>query len=292
MPDAAVDLSSAHETTDGSNTQLLYGSNVVSAVLFAKKRTCLRLFTFGESPQKNKILSMARAQSLDIIEVDNKGVLNNFTNNRPHNGIVVECTPLPEVSISALGNKETSWAPIKENSNPMKEDQVVVDAAKDQQQPLYVLLDEVTDPQNLGSIIRTAYFLGAKGVIMSRKNCASISPVVAKAASGAVELLPLYYIGSTVNFIKASKRNQWLVLASVGPKEQVSKRVDLSQLREIARNKPVCLVMGSEGTGLRTLVKRECSMAVSIPAATGVASVVDSLNVGSAAAVLLAAILL
>lgn len=283
---------------DDIRRQNLFGSNVVKAALTAKRRSFTHLFTYDNDPLNRKIVSMAQEQGVDVIDVENRGVLNNMSGNRPHNGFVLECSELPEIPIAALGTKSDMWLPIKANSNPMWAVQETVQSSRQitdaQSHPVYILLDEVTDPQNIGSIIRTSYFLGATGIILSKKNCAPISPVAAKASSGATEFLPIMHVDSTVSFMKASRRNKWTFLASVSPHEKrnESSRCSLNGLRMMLAKGPICLVMGSEGNGLRTLVRNECTKFISVPASPHIDPVVDSLNVGTATATILSFMLL
>ncbi|CCG84370.1 protein of unknown function [Taphrina deformans PYCC 5710] len=268
----------------------IFGTNGVKAALVARKRTFKYLYVYGHDLAKHNILRLARQASVEIVTVDNKGVLNNMADNRPHNGVVLECTELSYTKVSALGARSDQWLPILNNDDIMSTDQRV---AKTHQTgispPIYLLLDEITDPQNVGSIIRTAYFLGVSGLIMSVKNCASITPVVIKAASGATEFLSLFYTDSTTSFIRSSRKNGWICCATVGTKDACNdhRTVDFKELRDLSKLRPILLVFGSEGSGLRTLVKSECSKLLTVPARGDLNPTIDSLNVGVAVGVIL-----
>jgi 23S rRNA (guanosine2251-2'-O)-methyltransferase len=144
---------------------------------------------------------------------------------------------------------------------------------------LIVALDEVTDPQNLGAICRTAECAGATGVVIPERRAASITPAVCKASAGAVEHLPVAQVRNLADFLADAKAaGAWCYGAAAGaatPYDQPDYRGG------------VVLVLGSEGRGLRPRVANACDVLVSLPVRGRVAS----LNVSAAAAVLLYEIL-
>ncbi|KAH8482082.1 hypothetical protein H0E87_029525 [Populus deltoides] len=182
-----------------------------------------------------KVLRMAKKIGLSTKEVS-KHDLNMIVDNRPHQGLVLDASPLEMVKIQEL-------------------DAVSPDEEKGS---LWVALDEVTDPQNLGAIIRSAYFFGASGVVLCAKNSAPLSGVVSKASAGSLELMELRYCKNMMQFLVSSAENGWRVLGG----SVSSKAVSLS---EVLPGQPTILVLGSEGTGLRPLVERSCTQLVRIP---------------------------
>lgn len=157
--------------------------------------------------------------------------------------------------------------------------------------PFWIALDEVQDPQNLGSILRTAHFFGIDGVLVCSKNSASLSPTVSKVSSGAIEVMDIYSTSNLTKFLKSSHANGWEVVGAAG---DANPSVAVTQLSDICQ-KPTILVLGNEGTGLRTNVKNACSLFVSIPKAINTNDhfngSVDSLNVGVAAGILISSAL-
>jgi 23S rRNA (guanosine2251-2'-O)-methyltransferase len=141
--------------------------------------------------------------------------------------------------------------------------------------PLLVVCDLVTDPQNLGAIIRSAAAFGAQAVVLPQRGAAPITGVVAKASSGTLAHIKVCYIGNVVKtLLQIQEMGLWAVgLSPEG--DQPLWGVDLTG--------PVALVAGAEGAGLRHLVKNGCDFLVSIPHAKGVGSV----NVASAAGIAL-----
>ena len=142
-----------------------------------------------------------------------------------------------------------------------------------------VLLDSVTDPQNLGSIIRTAHCCGANGVIIPENRAASVTASVAKASAGAVHYLPTAMVVNLVRTIEYLKeKGFWIYGADCGVGSDI-------HAPDYEGN--IGLVMGSEGRGIRPLIRKKCDFLISIPMRGQVAS----LNVSVAAGVILYEIL-
>jgi 23S rRNA (guanosine2251-2'-O)-methyltransferase len=135
-----------------------------------------------------------------------------------------------------------------------------------------VALDGVTDPRNLGAILRTAETAGATGVLLPRHRSAHITPVAAKAAAGAIEYLPITLVGGIPAALdRAQRKGVWCV----GLDERGDR--DLSQM-DLADQR-IMVVLGAEGKGLARLTRDRCDMLVRIPMKGHVAS----LNVAAAA---------
>ncbi|KAL3829931.1 hypothetical protein ACJIZ3_018733 [Penstemon smallii] len=182
-----------------------------------------------------KVLKMAEKIGLSIKEVS-KHDLNMVVDNRPHQGLVLDASPLEMVGIKEL--------------EPV--------SSEGEKGPLWLALDEVTDPQNLGAVIRSAYFFGASGVVLCAKNSAPLSGIVSKASAGSLELIELRSCKNMMQFLASSAENGWRVLGgSVSPRA--------IPLSEIVPGAPTILVLGSEGTGLRPLVERSCTQLTRIP---------------------------
>ncbi|XP_026421209.1 uncharacterized protein LOC113317286 [Papaver somniferum] len=182
-----------------------------------------------------KVLKIAEKLGLTVIHTP-KHDLNMIVDNRPHQGLVLDASPLEMVRVREL-------------------EPVSVEGEK---APLWVALDEVTDPQNLGAIIRSSYFFGAEGVVLCAKNSAPLSGVVSKASAGSLELMELRDCKNMMQFLASSADNGWRVLGG-----SVSSRA--VPLNEVPVGVPTILVLGSEGTGLRPLVERSCTDLIRIP---------------------------
>jgi 23S rRNA (guanosine2251-2'-O)-methyltransferase len=140
--------------------------------------------------------------------------------------------------------------------------------------PFLIAVDGITDPQNLGAVLRTAECSGATGVVLPRHRSAHVTPTVTKAAAGAVEHLPMALVGGMPSALTRLKElGVWTVgLDGAGDTPVFGLRV---------ATEPVALVLGAEGRGLSRLVRERCDVLAAIP----LRGAIDSLNVSAAAAV-------
>ena len=156
-------------------------------------------------------------------------------------------------------------------------DEMLERAAQRGEEPLLVLLDGITDPHNLGAIVRTAECVGAHGVILPERRSAGLTPAAAKAAAGALNYMPIARVTNlnrTIDELKA--RGVWIAGASMDGVSAFS--ADLSG--------PMALVVGSEGEGISRLTLEKCDLRIAIP----MKGHIDSLNASVAAGVLMYAI--
>ena len=145
--------------------------------------------------------------------------------------------------------------------------------------PFLVALDEVTDPQNLGAVCRTAECAGATGVVLPERRSAEVTPAVCKASAGAVEHLAIARVRNLADFLAAARGAEcWCYGAAAGAR---------TSYRAPDYRGGVVLVLGAEGRGLRPRVRDACDDLVSLP----LRGLIDSLNVSAAAAVLVYEIL-
>lgn len=140
--------------------------------------------------------------------------------------------------------------------------------------PLFLALDQVQDPRNLGALLRTAEAFGVHGVIVPKHHAAGLTDAVAKTAMGAIEHVRVARESNLVNSLETLKESGIWIYGSVPSDGIPAWSADLSG--------PVCLVLGSEGEGLRPLVERTCDVLVTIP----MAGHLGSLNVSAAGAAL------
>lgn len=139
---------------------------------------------------------------------------------------------------------------------------------------LLVALDEIVDPQNLGAILRNAACLGAAGVLLPEHRSAPVSSAAVRASSGAAERIPVFSVGNLAQALRSLKKSGfWIYGADLGRES----------LKKFQFRWPLVLVLGSEGKGVRPLIRSLCDSLVSIPQSGGV----ESLNVSSASAIFL-----
>lgn len=140
---------------------------------------------------------------------------------------------------------------------------------------LLAVLDQVQDPQNLGSICRSAECAGALGVVLPERRAAAVTPAVCKASAGAVEHLQVAHVRNLADFLADAKASGFWCYGA-----DADGRVDY---RDVDFSGPAVLVLGSEGRGLRPRVAASCDALISLP----LRGRIESLSVGAAAAVLL-----
>jgi 23S rRNA (guanosine2251-2'-O)-methyltransferase len=141
--------------------------------------------------------------------------------------------------------------------------------------PLLVALDSITDPHNLGAIIRSAAAAGAAGIIIPKDRSVPITGTVIKVATGALAHINICQVTNLSNALQELKESGYWAFGAAGEAQQTIYQADFSG--------PVCLVIGSEGKGLRPLVRKQCDFLVSIP----MNNEVNSLNASVAAGIML-----
>lgn len=172
---------------------------------------------------------------------------------KAHQGVVAMGSPFPYVSLHDL------LARRRNGDSPR----------------LIVALDHLTDPHNVGAVIRTAEAAGADGVVLPERRSAGVNATVRKAAAGAAAHLPIARVANLADALRVMKKaGLWAVGADPGAQAVDFAKADL--------NRDLVLVVGAEGSGLSALIKRECDYLVKLPMRGKVAS----LNASVAAAIL------
>ena len=188
--------------------------------------------------------------------------------------VVVECDRRKLDAMSATHSHQGVIAVAAARAYASVED--ILQAAADRgEPPLVVVCDEISDPHNLGAIIRTAECAGAHGVIIPKRRSAGLTAVVAKTSAGAVSYLPVARVPNIPALLKnLKKRGLWVFGAAAE---------GAVPLYEADLRVPAAVVIGSEGDGMGRLVRESCDLLVSIP----MRGRISSLNASAAAAVLL-----
>ncbi|KAG9639864.1 alpha/beta knot, partial [Aureobasidium melanogenum] len=294
-------------------SEFLYGFNVVIAALTARRRQMYNVYihsrALSKSSSASNIKSLCRKAGVKFTEVDDSWLpkLDKMAQARPHNGLILEASPLPTLPTKSLGKigvtdmaipidlADQSAEEAKVNGTPST---IPFHYAHTWRKPLVLLLDGILDPGNLGNILRTAHFYGVDAVAICTNTCAPVNlPIVQKAASGAAEALTLLSIPTPANFITTCKKHGWTVHAAVAPNASSAKSskgnlVTSNMISPLSRS-PSILMIGAEGEGLRANLATKADANVGIrgakPALPELDVGVDSLNVGSSVAVLLEA---
>ncbi len=199
------------------------------------------------------VIAMAEEFNLPIQRVQRR-ILDDLANNGNHQGLVLRVGPFPYCDM----------------------EDILSLAASKSEKPFILLLDLLKDPQNVGSLIRVSDAVGIHGIVIQERRSVAVTPAVVNASSGAVEHINVAQVSNLVNAMKWLKENDvWLVGLDVGPNIPPLDKTDL--------NMSLALVVGSEGEGLRRLVRDTCDLLLTLP----MRGEVGSLNVATAGAIAL-----
>ncbi len=233
--------------------QMLYGVHPVTQAWINPERGCRHLYAtpnaataFAGAIERAAALGLKRPEP---VIVDRDALDRLLPVGSVHQGLALDAEPLPEVGLEdvliALGDAPATL----------------------------VVLDQVTDPHNIGAILRSAAALGVRGMIVQSRHSPEITGVMAKAASGAVEIVPIL---RETNLSRAIERLRDAGFFVIGLAEGAA-----TSLSDAAFGARIALALGAEGEGLRRLVAENCNLLASLPTAPPIAS----LNVSNAAAI-------
>ncbi len=228
--------------------EYVYGKNVVKSLL--RGRHEVNVLYVMDSSQDEEIMSLAMAQNIQIRRASRK-VMDQMVR----------------------GNHQGYIAQIKEYRTYSLEE--IIDAIPAGKMPLIVALDELKDPQNLGSILRTLECVGGDGVIIEKNRSVSLTSTVAKVSSGAIERVKVAQVTNLAQTLRnLKKKGYWIVGTDVN---------EARDYRLLDYNMPMVLVIGSEGSGMRRLTQEVCDFRVKLP----MEGEVGSLNASVACGILL-----
>jgi len=224
----------------------------VRELLLAGKRKVYEIWMAGEGDRGGPlrdISELARRSRVAVKQVS-PGKLDTAARTDSPQGVLARCAPLPEVELEFLSKRRKGVA------------------------PFLVAVDGVTDPGNLGALLRTAETAGATGVVLPRHRSVHITPTVAKAAAGAIEHLPMAVVpGLPAALERLKSAGVWVVGLDSGGSDTVD-RLSLA-------TEPLVVVLGAEGRGLSPLVRKRCDVVAAIP----LRGRLGSLNVAAAGAI-------
>lgn len=220
----------------------LYGKHACLAALNNNRRKIIKIYitkNFDTSalPHKN---------GANVQVISNEEITKLAPEGAVHQGIIIETQPLPELSIDYIEKKGG----------------------------IIVVLDQVTDPQNIGAILRTATAFDVTAILAPKDNAPEEGAALAKVASGALEVVPIIKVTNLVRAMEELKKAGYWFIGMDGNTE-----TSIGDLKDITPN--TALVMGAEGKGLRRLTAEACDYIVKIP----ISNKVESLNVSNAAAI-------
>jgi len=235
----------SHQTHGSPNRPRLWGKHAVAAALDNPDRKVLRAWATREAAA---YMQFPKDVAVTLAEAPDLGRL--VPHDAPHQGVVIEVEPLEEVWLDDLLTRAGEPA-------------------------VLLVLDQVTDPHNVGAILRSAAAFGAIGIITQDRHSPPESGVVAKAASGALERTPWARVVNLARALEEIGEAGFWRIGLTGSAE--------TDLREALGPPRVALVLGAEGTGLRPNTREHCDALARLP----ISDAVESLNVSNAAAVAL-----
>jgi len=232
----------------------IYGFHSIEALLNSNPECILNVFvqTGRSDSRMSEITSFLNTQKISFSKVD-KNKLDRLTKGEPHQGIVAEV-----IFPSLLGQEALISFVTKLSSSPF-----------------ILMLDSIQDPRNLGACLRSANAAGVDCVVINKDGSAPINAVVHKTSAGAINQLKIFQVTNLVRTIKALKDKKLWVIGLDG---SVS-----TSLYDINLIDPTVIVMGTEGKGLRQLIKKTCDQLATIPMIGNV----ESLNVSVATGIVL-----
>ena len=232
----------------------IYGFHSIKAQLISNPECILNVFVqMGRSDSRmSEVTSFLNAQKINFSKID-KNKLDRLTKGEPHQGIVAE------IILPSLPGQEALISFVTKLSSS----------------PLILMLDSIQDPRNLGACLRSANAAGVDCVVINKDGSAPINAVVHKTSAGAINQLKIFQVTNLVRTIKALKDKKLWVIGLDG---SVS-----TSLYDINLIDPTVIVMGTEGKGLRQLIKKTCDQLVTIPMIGNV----ESLNVSVATGIAL-----
>jgi 23S rRNA (guanosine2251-2'-O)-methyltransferase len=236
--------------------EYLYGRRPVLESLRAGRRNFFRVI-FGSDPREAQplaeIAALARERNIRVDTI-RRDWLDQQAHGANHQGVLLEASGYPYMSL----------------------DETLITARQRGEPPMLLLLDLIQDVQNVGTLLRTAEAVGVHGVVLQERRAAEVTPAVVSASSGAVEHLQITQVTNLVSTMKELKnRDVWLAGLDTGEDAVTYDKANLKGA--------IGLVVGSEGSGLRRLVRENCDFIVSLP----MKGHIESLNAAVAGSVIL-----
>ena len=235
------------------NLDILFGIHAVMEALKSKKRNVVQLYVADNKAGHKAVEEIIRLAKRNNVKIDRMDVkmMDRLSKDGNHQGVLAKAQPVRLMKLSTAiyesnGNKKDLW----------------------------LAVDEMTDPQNLGAIIRSAACLGFSTIILPQRRTVGLTPAVYKVACGAVERVNIVEVSNLSNaLLDLKEEGFWIYGADM----------DGQSITQTDYASPAVLVIGSEGTGIREKTAENCDQIISIPQKGGV----ESLNASAAAGIIM-----
>jgi 23S rRNA (guanosine2251-2'-O)-methyltransferase len=234
-------------------TEWLYGRNAIYEALRARRRHFVRLRIAHGVEQKGTLEEIIKVASGFKLPVDRVHRDSLDAMGKGHQGVALEVSSYPYIALP----------------------DILASATRRNEPPFLLILDVLQDPQNLGTLIRTAEAVGVQGVLLPFRHTASITPAVVNASSGACEHMLVAQVNLAQAIQQLKEENIWVIGLEASPQAK--------SLKEVNLDGPLALVIGGEGSGMRDLVRKSCDLLVRLPMRGNV----GSLNAAAAGSVAL-----
>lgn len=236
QPQEPTNVELRQETQSDEDSDILYGRHPVLAAL-ENQRPLNRVWILPHLRYDHRfhsLLLQAKASGAVIDEVEPRR-LSQITEGANHQGIAAQVAPYPYKDLGDL----------------------IAQAKSTTDQPVIVVCDSITDPHNLGAIIRTAEAMGARGLVIPQRRAVGVTSTVMKVAAGAIETVPIARVVNLSRALEELKAAGFWIYGTTAENGKVLHTVEFTG--------PVVLVVGSEENGLSLLTQRSCDVLVSIP---------------------------
>jgi 23S rRNA (guanosine2251-2'-O)-methyltransferase len=241
------------------NEIILCGKHAVFSALEKKRRKIFEIFvTENSATELENFLNKNSLEKLKnlVRRLDNRGIENLLGEGQIHQGIAIRATKLP---LKTQNDLLEELCELKENSKL----------------PTLILLDQISDPHNVGAIIRSAIGFGVTKIIFCEHNAPKENATIVKSSAGTIEMADLIVVTNFSNLLEKLKKIGYWCIGLAGEAKH--------NITEIKEYKNIALVVGSEGDGIRDLVKKNCDLLAKIQ----MNNEVESLNASVAAAIAL-----
>ncbi len=231
-------------------------------------------YIIGKNPVTEALKSGREINKILIAEGSQRGVMQQITQLAKEAKVLVQFVPKKKIDQITDGNHQGVLAYVAAYEYAELDD-LFSAAERKSEPPFFLLLDEIEDPHNLGSIMRTADAVGAHGIIIPKRRAVGLTATVAKASTGAIEYVPVVRVTNMARTIDDLKeRGVWIAGTDALGKDDY---------RRLDGTMPLGLVIGSEGKGMGRLIRDKCDFLIHLP----MAGKVTSLNASVAAALLM-----
>jgi 23S rRNA (guanosine2251-2'-O)-methyltransferase len=231
-------------------------------------------YIIGRNPVMEAIRAGRDINKIWISEGANKGQIHKLIELANENKVLIQTAPNKKLDSMVEGNHQGVVAHVAAYEYAELDDLFTL-AEKRNEQPFFLILDEIEDPHNLGSIMRTADAVGAHGIIIPKRRAVGLTAAVAKSSTGAIEYIPVARVTNLARTIEDLKeRGLWIVGTD-------AKGAD--DYRNLDGNMSIGLIIGSEGKGMSRILREKCDFLIKLP----MVGKVTSLNASVAASLLM-----